>query len=291
MTLGSIVRTTDSGLSCPDWAMCFGKLIPIMDMQIFLEWFHRLIALFLGILLCFMGWKVLRTPQLWKIFSKELALAFVLFTWQCILGGLTVLKLLDPSIVSSHLLTALLFFSLLLWIWRRSHSLISEKPLIENSSEFTKWGLWIAAVCIYLQLGVGGMVSSNNAGLICPDFPTCHGSWTGTQNFLTMIQMTHRYFAFVLFGFSIVLFVKSRRETNPFAQFAIRVFPLFLSLQILLGVLNIFFAMPLWARVAHHANGIFIFATVLLGGIDLLLASKRQRKRVMPFTVTKEAAL
>lgn len=279
MTLGSIVRTTDSGLSCPDWPMCFGKLIPHMDIQIFLEWFHRLTALFLGILLLRMGWTVLRDAQLRKTFSKEIWLAFALFLWQCVLGGLTVLKLLNPSIVSSHLLTALLFFGLLLWIWRRS-SFLSRSSSFPKPSRLAQWGLLIGAAFVYLQLGVGGMVSSNNAGLICPDFPMCHGSWSGSGNFLTTLQMTHRYFAFALFAFSLVLFVKCRHERNLAAAIALRAFPLFLSIQIFLGVLNIFFAMPLWARIAHHANGIFIFASVLVGGFDLLLADQRKRKRV-----------
>ncbi len=278
MTLGSVVRTTDSGLSCPDWPMCFGRLVPNMDIQIFLEWFHRLIALILGILLFRISWKVMRTPALRRVFSKEIYLAFTLFIWQCVLGGLTVLKLLNPSIVSSHLLTALLFFGLLLWIWRRSY-FFNVVPVYTQTSQFTQWALLIAAVCVYVQLGVGGMVSSNNAGLICPDFPTCHGSWTGLSNHLTFIQMVHRYFAFALFGFSLFLFVKCRHENNLSAAIALRAFPLFLSLQILLGVLNIFFAMPLWARVAHHANGIFIFATVLVGGFDLLLV-RQHRKNI-----------
>lgn len=279
MTLGSTVRTTDSGLSCPDWPMCFGKLIPHMDIQIFLEWFHRLIALFLGILLLRMGWKILSNASLRKLFSKEIYLAFTLFLIQCVLGGLTVLKLLDPHIVSSHLLTALLFFGLLIWIWRRSLSIVKGAILIPSHYQtFARWGLLLGAVLVYLQLGVGGMVSSNNAGLICPDFPKCHGSWSFSENLLVNIQMTHRYFAFVLFAFSIFLFVKCRRETNFSAAIALRLFPLLLSLQISLGVLNIFFAMPLWARIAHHANGILIFASLLVGGLDLLLARKLQKE-------------
>ena len=111
MTLGSTVRATDSGLACPDWPMCFGKLIPAMDMQIFLEWFHRLVAFSLGIFLLGMGWKILRSAYLRKTFVNEICCTIVLFFIQCVLGGLTVLKLLKPSIVSSHLLIALIFLA------------------------------------------------------------------------------------------------------------------------------------------------------------------------------------
>ena len=44
IVFGSWVRATDSGLACPDWPLCFGKVLPAFDLQIFLEWFHRIIA-------------------------------------------------------------------------------------------------------------------------------------------------------------------------------------------------------------------------------------------------------
>ncbi len=289
MVLGSVVRATDSGLSCPDWPMCFGKLIPQMDIQIFLEWFHRLIALFMGLMLLRMGLRVLRSSFLRQTYSKEIFLAFGLFLTQCVLGGLTVLKLLKPSIVSSHLLTALLFFSLLLWIWRRSSELLSETPNISFSPS-TLWSMIFVTILVYLQLGVGGMVSSNNAGLICPDFPQCHGQWLPPGHFLPWVQMTHRYLAFVLFAFAVMFFWKVRREKLPISTgLAVRVFPLLLAVQILLGVLNIIFAMPLWVRAAHHANGIFLFAVLFVGSVDLYRLNVKRRYSLPLMRASEEA--
>jgi len=262
-----------------------------MDMQIFLEWFHRLVALIMGMLLFGMGWKVFRSPFLRRTYQREILLAGGLFLGQCVLGGLTVLKLLKPSIVSSHLLTALLFFGLLLWIWRRSSSLATMTFVAPAASLPTLWGIILATALLYFQLGIGSMVSSNNAGLICPDFPKCHGMWLPSANFLAWVQMTHRYFAFLLFFLAIGFFWKTKNQKLPIAtSVAIRLFPILLALQIFLGVLNIFYAMPLWGRAAHHANGIFMFANLLVGAVDLYFVGVRQRI-TLKFTTTAEDAV
>src|SRR5262245_11842889 len=49
IVLGSIVRTTGSGLACPDWPLCHGRLIPPLQFNVLVEWFHRLLALIVGL--------------------------------------------------------------------------------------------------------------------------------------------------------------------------------------------------------------------------------------------------
>ena len=75
ISLGSAVRLTGSGLSCPDWPLCYGlwfpdqdKLSKISDVnfefyQIMLEWIHRFnAAVFIApvtLLLFFVGLKTI----------------------------------------------------------------------------------------------------------------------------------------------------------------------------------------------------------------------------------------
>ena len=41
ISLGGFVRVTGSGLGCPDWPLCYGKIIPPMNYHTLIEWGHR----------------------------------------------------------------------------------------------------------------------------------------------------------------------------------------------------------------------------------------------------------
>ena len=51
VVFGGATRVMEAGLACPDWPLCYGSFFPKgrMNVQVFLEWFHRLDAFFVGI--------------------------------------------------------------------------------------------------------------------------------------------------------------------------------------------------------------------------------------------------
>ncbi len=62
MAIGSATRVMNAGLACPDWPLCYGSVLPAeqMNLQVFLEWFHRLVASTVGfatIVLFSASWK------------------------------------------------------------------------------------------------------------------------------------------------------------------------------------------------------------------------------------------
>ncbi len=165
MAVGSATRVMNAGLACPDWPLCYGQLVPTaqMNLQVFLEWFHRLDASLIGLMaiglvgLCAWYRRSLPTWLPWAAVS-----ALFLIVVQGILGGLTVIELLRFDIVTAHLGTALLFFCVLLAI---ALSLLPYRPT-GNTGKLPWLGL-SAAGLVYVQSIIGGLVASRWAAHQC----------------------------------------------------------------------------------------------------------------------------
>ncbi|MGB3200654.1 MAG: heme A synthase [Nodosilinea sp.] len=165
MAVGSATRVMNAGLACPDWPLCYGQLVPQqqMNLQVFLEWFHRLDAAIIGLstlwLVVLCGWYRRQVPG-WLPWAAVSALALI--GVQGALGGLTVTQLLRFDIVTAHLGTALLFFSAMLVIAScllpyRSTGTVGRLPWL---------GLGATAI-VYVQCLLGGLVGSRWAAHQC----------------------------------------------------------------------------------------------------------------------------
>src|SRR2546428_6530184 len=44
VVLGGVVRVSGSGLGCPDWPLCHGRLLPPLDLHSIIEYSHRTTA-------------------------------------------------------------------------------------------------------------------------------------------------------------------------------------------------------------------------------------------------------
>ena len=110
VVVGGATRVMEAGLACPDWPLCFGTLLPgrQMNIQVFLEWFHRLDALLIGmVLLGQYVFAVMFRAQLPRWLPWTYLLLVALVSLQAGLGALTVLHLLPSVVVTAHLVLAL----------------------------------------------------------------------------------------------------------------------------------------------------------------------------------------
>jgi heme a synthase len=160
MAIGSATRVMNAGLACPDWPLCYGSVLPAeqMNLQVFLEWFHRLVASTVGfatIVLFSASWYFRKSLPKWLPWATSGSLSLVVF--QGILGGLTVTQLLRFDIVTAHLGTGLLFFSSLLAIATALGNDAIEAP---KASPKIAWLGLSATVLVYLQSILGALVAS-----------------------------------------------------------------------------------------------------------------------------------
>ena len=109
VVIGGATRVMEAGLACPDWPLCYGSFLPgrQMNLQVFLEWFHRLDAFFVGIVLIIqfvlsLYW----AKSLPKWLPWTYGVLTFLVAFQGFLGALTVLQLLPSLIVVAHLAVA-----------------------------------------------------------------------------------------------------------------------------------------------------------------------------------------
>lgn len=131
VAIGGATRVMEAGLACPDWPLCYGSLLPgqRMNLQVFLEWFHRLDAFLAGIgLIGLLAFSLLRRALLPAWLPLGAALALILVAVQGMLGALTVTRLLEASTVTAHLTTALLLVLLLSALHQGIELLVDETP-------------------------------------------------------------------------------------------------------------------------------------------------------------------
>lgn len=263
--LGGLVRSMNAGLSCPDWPLCFGRVIPDYHPQVYFEFIHRVLAgsvsvLVVGLHLCiFRDAKVARSIKGVALFSLLVLLA------QIVLGGLTVLELLKAGIVTLHLATGTAFFASMLWVY------FSLRPESRHGKSvplaFAVWST-IVPLVLFGQILLGGWVASNYAGLACQEFPRCYGQWIPTLSGAIGIHVIHRLGAYftatiILLNFAIVWMMRDRPWLDARMVVWSRYLISLVLIQITLGVANVKFYLPPLITDLHLATAVGLFAIAL----------------------------
>jgi cytochrome c oxidase assembly protein subunit 15 len=264
MVIGSIVRTTGSGLACPDWPLCEGRLIPRFESHVLIEWFHRLVALLVSALLVATTAWTLTRPAVRPRLGGLAVLAVALLAVQILLGALTVWKLLDPAIVGGHLGVALLLFCTMLTLTLIARAEAADPPVVTVARPAGLLPLLgLTAVAAYGQCVLGGIVASHHAGLVCPDWPTCNGEWFPPLEGLVGLQMLHRFGAYTLALLVVVSAIGSRVAPDSGVRAGAAAALGLTIAQVVLGVANVYLGTPPLLVAIHLASAIAIVAALV----------------------------
>ena len=302
VALGAWTRLADAGLGCPDWPGCYGFVtLPINPDDIELansrfpdspyelakaipEVVHRYFAATLGFFILSIA-TALNLDRSYKPNIKILSI--VLLIWVLIQGAfgyLTVSLKLWPQIVSLHLLFGFITTALL---WLLYFKLVDEDLGFINRWRFSKnlkSLISFASVLVLIQIFLGAWTSTNYAAFSCTDFPLCQGKIFPDMNFLggfnlfqdigpnylggqmdlesrTAIHFSHRIGALIVSIF--LSFLAWKFYKDNFKRISLILMGLLL-LQILLGVSNIIFQLPLLIAVAHNLGGLSLMTYLMV---------------------------
>lgn len=301
IVLGAYVRLADAGLGCPDWPGCYGELVVPSDAQALreaqarypesqldtgkahIEMAHRYLAALVGLLVLGITILAYRVRSQWQLATALLLLVI----FQALLGRWTVTLLLEPLVVVAHLLGGMTILCLLCWL-----SLGWSRPSAASTTALRPW-LLAAGAMLIMQVTLGGWTSANYAGLSCPDFPTCRGSWwpsgaefkqaflpsfgtgdpragTLSDGAMLAIHLAHRL------GAALTLLVLAaaslrvlRNGPPPLHRWAWLLFSLTIA-QVGIGIANVLLRLPVPAAAAHN-----LLAALLLLTLTVLLYRSR----------------
>ena len=261
IVLGALVRANGAGLACPDWPLCFGEVIPQFDVKVAFEWGHRALAGSVGLVYLALAVLTLRLPDLGVRMRAGLILAGIVLAVQVVLGGLTVLQLLASWTVTSHLVAGNAFALSVVFLARKLTRLSAATPEPPPASPSTRWVTTAAGGLLFLQIVLGGLVSSNYAGLACPDWPTCMNgeffpTWSGIQG----LHLFHR-----LVGYSVVLAVAAAAwlsRSHPPTRRWLGIAGVLSVAQVGVGISNVLLRIPIELTALHSALAAGLVCTV-----------------------------
>lgn len=302
---GAFTRLTDSGLGCPDWPGCYGSASPVgahasisaaqqalptgpvTVTKAWIEMIHRYLATAVGVLIIVLT--LARTTERQRLARSPLW-AWLTLAWVCLqgaFGALTVTMKLFPAIVTLHLLGGMVLLALL-----RAQSGGAEAPGGDGRRPLpprVRQAVVLVYALLWLQIALGGWVSTNYAVLACESFPTCQGGWWPPMDLregftlwralglnehgqpigfaaLTAIHYVHRLMAYaVLLALGGLAW---RLWQDPATRRHARWLLALLGWQFATGLSNVVLDWPLLAAVGHTggAAGLVIALTGVLVG-------------------------
>jgi len=193
VVLGGVVRVSGSGLGCPDWPLCHGRLLPPLDLHAIIEYSHRTTASLASTLI------VLTAVVAWLAWRKRrdivipAMVALGLLVVQVVLGAVTVRLELPPMIVLAHLATAMALLAAV--CVTASNARLARYAPLASAGEPDSRPAWLAraaAAGTFLLILSGSLVVGSGASGSCGAWPLCGGGFSLAFDGYPAIQLLHR---------------------------------------------------------------------------------------------------
>src|SRR6059058_4825673 len=187
VVLGGVVRVSGSGLGCPDWPLCHGRVLPPLDLHAIIEYSHRTTASLTSVLV------VATAVVAWVAWHNRRDLvipataALGLLAVQVVLGAITVRLELPPMIVLAHLATAMALLAAVCVT-----AVAAVVPRLGGEADRTARRLSQAAAAgTFVLILSGSLVVGSGASGTCTAWPLCGGGFSLDFNGLPMLELLH----------------------------------------------------------------------------------------------------
>jgi len=280
-----------------DWQSEFAKYQEIPEFQVqnswmqledfktiyWWEWGHRQLGRVIGLVwaIGFLGFLAFRKiPTGWTqrlVFIGALGGLQGAIGWWMVSSGLegTMLDVASYRL-ATHLGLAFVILGFIAWyvllLGREERDLMQARRSRE-AKLFSLGTGWMHFA--FLQILIGALVAGIDAGRSYTDWPTMGGQFIppdpmmlepAWRNFLEnpgLVQFIHRMSGYLLFAFSIMVLVKSRRAAHRVTSGAFLVAFIALTGQVLLGIYTVITAAQLHVALTHQLLAVATFVLIL----------------------------
>jgi cytochrome c oxidase assembly protein subunit 15 len=209
---GAAVRLTDSGLGCPTWPRCYGKIYPPDQTHALIEFGNRALSGIVGVgTVVTMILAFTRRP-----FRRDLAIMATLLPLgvaaQAVLGGFTVRENLAPGFVMAHFGLSMIILIDAVWLVWRAYFPVGSRP---RRSSLTLLAITRATVVLG-GLTIFAGTASTAAGPHSGGLVGQHVKRLDFKGPDTLVWTIHQHATIaILFGVAtIVAWLLKRRETG-----------------------------------------------------------------------------
>ncbi len=325
--IGGITRLTDSGLSMTDWRLVMGVFPPMNENEwqiyfnqykltpeyllrnfgmtleefkliFFWEYLHRVWGRVIGIIFfipLFYFWlsnKISSTDKKFFLILSIIGFFQAFMGWFMVKSGLINKPDVSHFRLSTHLLTAFIIYSMLLYkFWEIYRSNYKISSVILKDEYKIRIYIITSIVLLFLTIGSGAFVAGTDAGLAYNTFPLMDNKILPPIliedhkiNFQSLfydtgfLQFLHRFLAsitVICFSFSCYIGLKSKISKILKNFFLI----LFIAIifQYLLGITILLLYVPIYLGLLHQLSSMLILSVSILIFSEIKLNIERNQ--------------
>ncbi|WP_448587498.1 COX15/CtaA family protein [Thermocrinis sp.] len=250
MIWGGAVRSTDSGLACPSWPLCYGDFKLPEETSAKLEMGHRTVSGLAGLFVLFTFiyvWKSFKgLPRLTSALALLFTASAALTGMKMITSEAPTLKYVSHMLLESfHIYESMLILGFLILTYRLIYN---PEPL---KGEIPLWAYGFALATMI----TGVLVRYTGSGEACGhEWPTCAGALIpDLSNWQIALQFSHRNIAYITWLAFLLNLIFNRSRTALYAFILINLQFVFAVSMVLTG-----FFLPI--VFLDTASGFFLFA-------------------------------